>query len=390
MMNPGKTTVLTNAEFRLSRFCAVSGILVLVTAVRLAEASDAPSAQGSDRPAALAAIRENGERLRSGIYSAVGTLEHTPTQLGKHSAALTDQSPVMIEESIEGAFDHEEGKFHFSRLRNQIAGEKSVKFGMWTKSWIILRPENSIQARMNKSDGIASVSIATPVMPQTAPAFFQPVFDVRILGMTGVKGLKSSFDDLLRGFEETAFEEVSDGGKLVRLRADIPVGDTNYGERFEIWLDPAQGYQPIRYTVTQGVFTELETSDQLVTKSETSWIQIEGVWVPRTVELFSRSPEWDELLRLAFDWKSVNEPVQESWFTWEGLDLPDGSQVADTSIVNDVIVPVAIIGKSMERDTQHIAEGQHHERSWRMWILLLVNLIVVGVLLGRYLRRRIK
>jgi hypothetical protein len=369
-----------------------SGVLFLVPLLLMAGEGRCAADQKPDVAAAFAAIRENGERLRSGIYNATGTLEQVPSGLARDPDSPTDVIPAKINETIEGAFDHVQGKLHQSRIRLQFAGSQPVKFGKWTKSWLILRPERSIQARMNDPDGIANAAIKAPITAKEAPGYFRPVFDTRILCLTGVKGLNKSFEDLIDDFETTEFEIIDDGLDIIHLRADVPIPETNGGgERFEIWIDPQQGHQPIRYMVTQGPLSGLGEISKPVTKSETSWTEINGVWVPETVLLYSRSPEWGQQFHIAFTWQSVNEPVPESWFTWEGLDLPDRSQVADRSVVDDVIIPVAIVGKSLEREVARpLQESARPENSRAIWWLILANVIIVGVAIGWILRRRVR
>ncbi|MGD9856865.1 MAG: hypothetical protein AB7U20_18105 [Planctomycetaceae bacterium] len=345
--------------------------------------------QPPEPAALLAGVRENGERLRSGIYSATGTLEHTPVRLDKEAKTATPQPAAILEETIQAAFDHDQGKLYFSRLRRHASGERSAKFSEWRHSRLILRPEKSILVFMNRPDGIAKVSIAAPVTPQAALKYFQPVFDVRTLCLKGAEGLGDSFENTVGAYESVAnsFRILGDRDDIIHLQGDFPVAESQYAERFEIWIDPRQGYQPIRYTVRVRENSESGKILEPNRTSETSWTQVKDVWVPKTVDLYSSAVRWDERLKLAITWESVNEPVPESWFTWEGLDLPEHSRVADTSIVDNVIVPVATVGKSMEEE---VPLGVHEIGGYGTvrWLLILVNIIAAGLLLGWFLRRR--
>lgn len=83
----------------------------------------------------------------------------------------------------------------------------------------------------------------------------------------------------------------------------------------------------------------------------------------------------------------MNEPVPESWLTWEGLDLPEGSQVADRSIAENVIVPVAIVGKSMDQELPPGSDETGGAGGVR-WVLVIANVIAAGLVLGWLLRRQ--
>lgn len=335
--------------------------------------------------AILAAIRENGERLQSGHFTARGVLEHRPFLTGERAGEVDNAATTHVEESLEVVFDHQTARLHFARIRSKQSGTQDVKTGNWSKSVLILSPDVSIQVRMNRPDGIANVTLENPVAPESAPGYFQPVFDARSIPLTGVKAMRTPFADLMDGFERTPFQGLESSSELVRLRADMRVEDSEFGERFDLWVDPAQGHQPIRYSVTQGKLTELDQAAHPVLKSETSWSQRGEVWVPETVDLYSRSPRWEEQFRLALVWHSVNEPVPDSWFRWEELELPKGTQVGDRSVVDGVIVPVAILGQSQQRD----AAPARPQKTTSYWMpLVLANVILFGVLLGIALRKR--
>ena len=326
----------------------------------------------------LSAIIENVERLQSGEFSAVGTLE-----LGEGGAEVSQYGEV-----IDVTFDHPNQLIRFRRVRQLENGAINGRLGNGSTSSVILSPDKSIEVGRGLS-GKASVSIKNPCLPRELPEFQQPVFDVRSLGLVEYGLLSTRIDEVMPGIArlwESAQVVDEAGGELLRVELnDVRYPDQNLGVRVTIWLDRRQGLQPIRTTYTAMKFDaeEIDEPPKPYSSTEISWIEFDGVWVPDSTDISAVTSAGQQRLRLGFEWKSVNRAIPDESFQVSSLDLPNKTAIADLRLSRDQPVLIGRIGEVLERDVPSEVPG----KTAGHWVLML-NIAIGGILLGWLVRRK--
>jgi len=155
--------------------------------------------------------------------------------------------------------------------------------------------------------------------------------DVRSLGFAVHVSLSERFEDCLQSQLDTPLDEAVLGEDGVYQLKWIW---GNVAE-FTLAIDGKNGFTPIRMRQCDAPDRPPRTS------SETTWVQIGDVWVPKTFRIEVRDVKGNSIrssCMLSFEWESVNEPVPDRCFTWEGLDLPRGTIVFDYRTRKDFTV----------------------------------------------------
>ena len=326
----------------------------------------------------LAAVRENAERLSSGEYRASGTLE-----IERFDGSGTK---LVFEELIEGAFDERKQGIYFSRTRRQVGGEGELRFGRSMRAWFVATPEYSVQGRMSGSP-FARVSISPPIEPHEAPEFFQPIFDVRSLGFARYIALQYSWKEHLAALEKMKCRGAApQGNGVYRLTLEAQFPDSNAGYRYLLWLDEQQGLQPVRFEVLGVRFTEPPEVLGTNATAETSWKEVDGVWVPVTLDASGSTGRGKERLQLSFMWQSVSDAIPDRRFHWKSLDLPQWSRVFDVRLGAGNPQHVATIGVPAE-ETIITSQDELESVGGFRWIVFVIGLVALGVLTGYFLRR---
>ena len=131
-----------------------------------------------------------------------------------------------------------------------------------------------------------------------------------------------SFSKRYQVLSESKVVEVADEGEGV-CRVVWEIG-TSPGTFETIWFDRQRGYSPIRIELRNP-----RLSADLLQMGETTWQQVDGIWVPRTFlgENFDGSGKMESRMELALEWESVNHPVPEELFTAAGIGLPPETQI---------------------------------------------------------------
>jgi len=113
----------------------------------------------------------------------------------------------------------------------------------------------------------------------------------------------------------------------------IWVGESS-GQKFKtlLRLDSSQGYTPILRVHVRSDGTKYDVAS----RTKTSWIKKEGVWVPVEVLMEGVSPDAKHEFRL--NWKSVNQPIPPVTFTLVGLSLPGGTPIVNHKTVGESYV----------------------------------------------------
>lgn len=167
-------------------------------------------------------------------------------------------------------------------------------------------------------------------------------FDVRTPGLTVMRGFEDgiSFDEINKLLLDqkivNAIEDTANG--FARIEWEI-----NHLRR-EIWLDQNRGYTPIHFTIRRRSGSQDKPNWQgaPIEEADLTWEKNGDVWVPKT---YSHRQQVGQKLvssfTIALQWESVNEPVDESLFTYERLNTPVKAQVVSDQLGQSVSVGYA-------------------------------------------------
>lgn len=317
----------------------------------------APEVDGEQAVFALTALKDSRERLIAGIVRASGR-----AQSGDYLRTI----------DFYNAFDVPAGNYRIDQTETVLNGPNDPA---------LLRGVTIRYARNEKSSTFSkarsSVTIDRPER-QPDPAF--KTFDVRAIGILLYAdfSLGTSFEELishLMSQEITGFNRDAVG--LCKITWEF--GESRELQRM-LWLDASRGYSPVRQE-TRYRKSEQDAWSGVKILSETTWREIDGAWVPQTYVLEDRFNVRVKKYELAFDWESINEPVPEEVFSWEGFDLPIGTAIVD----NRLGTPIQLgqVG-GFVGPTEAEAESITRTR-----IVIVVAALSVGViLLSAFLRWR--
>jgi len=408
---------------------------VICTVASLSLENVAVCADNAKLPIEVLAIRENAQRLRSAEFIATGTITlefHAKKEFRdkmprfefdrerferdrerlRETTENRNGNPVFETAQMEGrarrieqydetvnvVVDYDNDRIALRRTRRQTVGESST-FGALRRAWFIGTPQQTIIVNARDQPDL-DIAIRGPVSSTSEiKGFLGPVLNARSMGWGGLDDLYLQY-----GPDGTAFLDVNadqiditdEGDGIRRLEISNMVdNDATLPAVVQTWwCDERQGFQPVRYT-TKGRHLNETTPVQRMynetaknrTESEFSWVKIGNVWVLKTLDIRARRLDHDVHWQLAFDWKSVNEPVSNDHFDWHAWDLPKGSQVVDLRMGEDKPILIERVG-----DPQEAALPQAPNRklpgNTHRWFLILVNVIVLSFLGGLYLKRR--
>lgn len=277
---------------------------------------------------ALAALVESRSQIRSGVFRVSGHLD---------DSAEPDGITGGIE--IYSAFDFNAGKIRFDRLEpcaipaaasftstDADGSTRALQGGRFART-----PEQSIY--WGERMPVAVIMPANAKIPESIKPF-----DVRLVGWLGGDESDRSFEtgpswsDLVEEARELNYQCIQDNDETLCHLSRICRGhkDSHIEMKVDLWLDPQAGFSPVRQ--------ELRIRDgeragdwptEFGSRTLVNWTRVNEVWVPVSVlqESFVGPPRRREL---NFEWVAVNQQVDPSLFTLEGLGYPDNMELIDT------------------------------------------------------------
>lgn len=198
--------------------------------------------------------------------------------------------------------------------------------------------------------------------------------DVRLIGFANRTELlrydKGNYQRLFELLSSTTLVDVleTEGGDL---RTTWRYGNDNEVRR-TIVFSVSQDYRP---TTMSESYAPAGYAAKVLTTCTVGWTNIGGSVVP----LECRFEEAEGRIELEFDWVSVNTPLDDKEFTVEGMDLPDGTLVANYALGESKSFVEGRIGDS-EESTPTIPRTSTWRRS-----VLWVNLVALPLLFIAYL-----
>ncbi|MDR0703502.1 MAG: outer membrane lipoprotein-sorting protein [Planctomycetaceae bacterium] len=204
---------------------------------------------------------------------------------------------------------------------------------------------------------------------------YESYFDVRILGMN-TSGIYLRLP--LTALITTSYPEIKRGEIVDETCNGIPCKKITYildnRPYSHCWIAPSKGYSVIRFEIrsTDGIYYEY--TDLKVQEYKNS-----GIWYPYYSK-FERY-ENNELTiseEMDIDVISINEPIDDKYFSLASLNIPPGTMVADPELGrgNYVWDGKEVVSEDFYRYGSGIP--QQSPRS-RYFVLLAINLLIIGI-----------
>jgi hypothetical protein len=261
----------------------------------------------------LAGMRDERERLRSGIFRASGT-RTVEAEPGKNHV-------VRIE--LFSAFDRDNDRFRFDRLETDVTPNVPVRprGGKYIRT-----AEQSIHA---SDEGPGT---AVTVMAPDHPPHIDP-FDVRSIGIALPQELSIGFQEFLSFFSEEQVVESAE--KQDEMYCVTWLSGKNHELRRRVWIDEQLGWAPAQFEASVQVPGGTNIVRQVM---DVEWRRVSQVVVP--VKLVAESRRVVDKLELTFDWVAVNRPIDAKYFSIDGLNLDTGTYIADGRLGPAVLVEI--------------------------------------------------
>lgn len=296
-----------------------------------------------------AAMSDWSESVYSGSFHLRQSIEWTGNPVGLQGPSIRKTIAYCV-------FDRANNRFRFERtLENE-----SLAF--------IDSPNGSV-AYSRQSNVVAKYAAGrAPVDDVLLQAL-----DIRLIGFANRTELRNRNDlqpRLLMLLSSENLIEVTQTGQG-DVQATWQYGHANQVRR-TISFSGSQNYRP---TMMKESYHPAGRSARAMTTCDVKWTDVGGSLVPLECTL----EQDDSRLVLQFEWVSVNTPLDDKEFTVDGLDLPDGTLIANYTLGESKSFVEGRIGDS-EESTPAVPTTW----SWRRRVLL-VNLVALPLMLIAYL-----
>ncbi len=213
-------------------------------------------------------------------------------------------------------------------------------------------------------------------------------FDIWGAPLSGATGLHEG--DRLEGalkYLQSGESKVSTAENTAQLEIRFP----NFPTDGFVTFDLKHGMTPIEF---KEVFRLPPGAAPVPPANQASTIWKEhsdGVFVPTTVDTVTTSGKLYQRAILNIEWISLNQSIDPTVFTIEGLELPNNTMVVDYSlgppIVESIVggtIPPGVQGKSIDSMIVRTPTPSRERLVYSIFFFLLVISIMIGV---RFLRR---
>ncbi len=339
----------------------------------------------SKTPEVFLPVRENGAKLRQGVYTAKGvSSRRKPASSGfgsnsrvnteafreaqkngrvqeyiderrKEQAAAKETAYMteVDEDSLEGAFDYDQELFSFHTTRdsedaNDFRSRFSRGLSLYKEFQVVSRSGLVVTGAHYSTTNDRYVTFKNPPIEMPMSRFSDHlVFDGRTMGWGGRNVLQTSFtdenltyfDNLLNATDtfQTELKSVDDesGLKKVEVIWSWP-NEQGLTRVFTYWLDSKQGNQITKFLDQKRISAPKTPRDEEInnepanSEATYTWEQNNDVWVLKTMNLIERPTElMTRQWTLDFTWTSVNKPVDDSHFDYKTWKLYENSRILD-------------------------------------------------------------
>jgi hypothetical protein len=221
-------------------------------------------------------------------------------------------------------------------------------------------------------------------------------FDPRVLGITHFGEWDIVDYDSAREFLKQSKPSLRKlDGKKVALIWEYDFGPpASRGQmraRRVIFVDTEQGYSPVR--LEEYFRWPDEEFDEAAFVTTVERERRNDVWVPIQCMFWDEREQSKASVELQIEWLSVNIPLDESTFTPLGLEAPGGTLVANMRLGTDAGVVEEMIPRDGKDDLPggplSVTGAAPLKPSKDSWLLIAINLVVVVVVVGLFLYRRV-
>lgn len=390
----------------------MSTTLLFLAASLCLQTTEAPDRTKPARPASAttdrthldfqfnwAGMTNHRQQLRKGIVSMTGR--------------LVDDNPTVVK--LDGptrilcAFDLDAQKFRFDRTEPYVVDTTAVAESKPKPGTKVPPPQSAARtagaARYAQKIGggqfvrvpgksfyhVNGEATVSTVQENEAPLYEARTFDLRGIGLYHWLDLQETvdLDKVLASWTSVEPDQVvADDQGVVRMRWTFAQG---MAQR-TFWLDTKKGFTPARFEVRwKDDKSPSGWSDPRVV-SQSTWEERSGAWVPTTYRIEDHhGSDRTRIYELAFDWKSVNEPVSDEYFTMEGLKLTSGTLLVDTRLSKPILV--GKIGEDHAPLIDSLNSEQTPVAARKRWTIVAVLntailLVVAVVVVCRQLKAR--
>lgn len=325
----------------------------------------------------LAGLRDNRQQMQRGSFRVTG-------QLSFDFGAEPRRGPV----EIFCAFDWSNDLLRFDRTEpDQMPSQGARPSALWGGK--IARNRTTVDIWL-----LNDTSVVTSPSDKRLPEQVRP-FDVRGVGLyswiTG-SSFETTFDRLMTFYSENRPVQVTVEDGVYHF---VVIQDAKkYAEmKLDVWIDGTKGYSPIRLERRFRTYKESNTKwPEPDSVSETTWAQIQGVWVPSTWKIDQRRQgKIKKAYALSFEWEAINSALDARLFTKEGFNLEKGTYLIDRQLNRPIVTgrigggPTYIAGEKLQDPKMATASG----RFWSYAITIgSLVLILITVCVIRWSRRK--
>lgn len=303
--------------------------------------------------------------VMEGVWAARENLRSAVVEITDHN---TQQRPSRdVKESYFVAFDRDTDRLRFDRRK----AERITQLIRTSEETIVLVDGKGIIGRY-EADHEPGVYDIDP-------------FDLRLVGIATYSehDFRASYEGFREFYDSISISDVvRETATRVRLTWDYMAQVTPI--RRTLWVDTEQGFTPIKLKVDAfPVKTKFDGPPKSYFDGKLKWINIGDVWLPH--EWVFADPSRALEGRLDFNWSQVNEAIENSYFTPDGLNARKG-----TAVVNNRLgEPVVEYNIGLTVPKAQPAKIANAPRSrFRLWFFG-VNIAVVLIVAGYLVRRRI-
>ena len=354
----------------------------------------------------LTGMQDNRERLRQGVLRATG---HAMT-IGPSGERVEGPLKLLI------AFDVDKALLRFDQERpvQVIVAEGNdgvsladvVKLNEQPGNAKVTQKSNAYFRIPGRSVHFEPASHEVEIRTENAKAAVRP-FDVRATGIL----LKQQYSEgltfenvlgALRKFPPS--EAMEEGEGVYRIQWEMFSGQ----QRRTIWIDSNKGFSPIRMEVRDrrvavGKRNERDGWPDPYLVNNASWVQKNGIWIPRTFQIEWRLPAPPKAhgtggnesiygYDYTFAWESVNTQVPDSFFTIDNLGCPRGTMVVNYLGASPIVERV--IGAADSPLLGPISgytspPNQLHQSGSMRFVFIALNVAIILILLTLLLRRSV-
>jgi hypothetical protein len=301
----------------------------------------------------LAGIRENREKMKSGMFRASG-----------HQSMPSSEAPFELK--LYCAFDWPSGRLRFNGSRElppnqsrqpKVREKKAVDEAkepmkvenVVQKSGVVFTPKEVIEFTGK------TIRSFSPDQNEEVKGIKRRAFDIRALGMYGhvdfLEGIW--FEDTWKRYKDRKPRDIqrdADGTWKINWEVKKPALLET------LWLEETKGFSVTRHEIRgKDKVDKLKWAEPMIT-SHVTWTLYESVWVPKTFVLQTRVGV-EKFMKFVFaiEWESLNTVIPDKVFTVDDFEISKRTAFLDMKTGHPIVVDVLnteVKGRSVATKTE--------------------------------------